>query len=137
MAEYLLRKRLGPDSSWTIGSAGVAAARGMPASRAGVEALAEQGIDLAPHRSRPLDGRLIERATLIVVMTTGHLSQVRLVAPRAADQKTFVLTSFDPASGGRDIEDPIGMSIDTYRQIRDDIDAALPGLITFMNSLEL
>jgi len=134
MAEYLLRHRLPPDSAWEVGSAGTSAGFGMSASRFAVTALREKQVDLSMHQSRPVTRDLVDVASLIVVMTAGHRDFIRAVYPDAKE-KIFLLKSFDPVGGG-DIDDPIGLTVETYRQIRDDIDRALPGLMTFMETLE-
>jgi protein-tyrosine phosphatase len=136
MAEYLLRKRFGRDSRWEIGSAGLAAIPGLTASPAAVEVMREIGVDLLPHRSRPLARDAIDAAALLVVMTAGHREQVRAKAPRSLE-KTFLLRSFESADGKGDVQDPIGLSVEAYRGVRDQIDAALPGLMEFMRSLQL
>jgi protein-tyrosine-phosphatase len=134
MAEHLLRHRLGPDSDWDVSSAGTSGGYGMTASRFAVDAMGEMGLDLSTHRSRPLTREVVDGASLIVVMTGGHRDFIRAAYP-GATEKVFLLKSFDP--GGGDIDDPIGMTADTYRQVRDEIDRALPGLIAFMETLEL
>jgi len=136
MAEYLLRARLARGSEWEVGSAGVAAVPGAPASEAAVLVLREIGVDLRPHRSRQLTADLVDKAALVVVMTAGHRELVRAMVPRALE-KTFLLRDFDRAAERRDVEDPIGMSVAAYRDVRDQIDAALPGLKAFMESLQL
>ena len=134
MAEYLLRDRLGPEADWEVCSAGTSAGHGMQASDSAVETLREKGLDLSPHRSRPLSRELVDAASLIVVMTAGHRDFIAATFPGAME-KVFLLRSFDPLGSG-DIDDPIGMEIDTYCGVRDDIERCLPGLIAFMNSLE-
>jgi protein-tyrosine phosphatase len=134
MAEYLLRNRLKRNANWEVRSAGTNAGYGMPASHAAAVVLSEQGIDMSPHRSRPLTRELIDAASLIVVMTAGHRDYIRAVYPDATE-KVFLLKSFDPVGGG-DVDDPIGLTTDTYRSIGDEIDRALPGLTAFMETLE-
>ena len=134
MAEYMLRRRLGTDREWDVCSAGTSAGYGMPASGSAEEVLSEMGIDLAPHRSRPLTREGVDAASLIVVMTASHRDFIRTAYPDAAE-KVFLLKSFDPVGSG-DVDDPIGMTADTYRAISDEIDRALPGLMAFMATLE-
>jgi len=134
MAEYLLRDRLGRDMEWEIRSAGVTAGSGMAASDGAADALGARGIDLSPHRSRPVTRELIDAASLVVVMTASHREQIRKLFSDSKE-KTFLLRSFASASGGGDINDPIGSSADTYRGIRDEIEAVLPELISFMKNL--
>jgi protein-tyrosine phosphatase len=136
MAEYLMRKRLGHSSDWAVASAGLAALGGMTASRNAIDALAEQGLDMSRHRSRQLTRDLIDAANVIVVMTASHRDQLRMLF-RDAREKVFLLRSFDPAADAEDVEDPIGADVGTYRQIRDTIEAALPGLTEFLRGLHV
>ena len=127
MAEYMFREAAGRAMGWEVVSAGVAAAYGVPASREAVEVLAEQGVDLRMHSSRPLTHELAKQADLLVVMTNMHRDLIQALFPDVLD-KVVLLRSFDPASDSEDIEDPIGSSHDMYRKVRDEIAAALPGL---------
>lgn len=134
MAEYMLRAGLGAESDWTVASAGLAAGVGMTASLPAVRTLAEEGIDLTPHRSRPLDRNLVDAATVIVVMTGGHRRQVARSFPDAMD-RVFLLGSF--GSGNGDIPDPIGLADEAYDGIRDLIADALPDLMSFLETLDV
>jgi RpiB/LacA/LacB family sugar-phosphate isomerase len=136
MAEYLLRHRLGPDSCVKIGSAGLAAPRGAPASPPAIEALADKGINLNPHRSRPLDEKMVAEATLVVVMTAWHKEHVVSLFPSAAE-KVFLLTAFGVKEQGTEIADPIGLSLNVYRRTRDQIDEALSDLILYLAEEEM
>ena len=133
MAEYLLRDKLGPDSDWTVKSAGTFAGNGMRASRAAVEVLAELNIDGTQHSSSFLDRELVDASTVIVVMTSGHQHHISMVFPDAVE-KVLLLKSFSKDKG--DVQDPIGASTDIYRHIRDEISEALPGLIEFLGELK-
>jgi len=135
MAEYLLRDRLGRGSKWNVVSAGLSAGRGMPASRSAVQALQERGIEMKSHLSQPVSRELVDASTLIVVMTASHLVQLQAIYP-SVSEKVFLLKSFDPKARNRDVEDPIGASLEIYRGIRDEIEEALPELILFMKNLE-
>ena len=128
MAEYMFRDHIQdthPD--WRVCSAGTLGLNRQPASRFAVKALKEISIDLKPHRSQPVTRELVDRARLIVVMTSGHRDELVERYPEAAD-KIRLLKSFDPASDGGDVMDPIGLSLDVYRYIRDEISNALWGL---------
>lgn len=135
MAEYLLRDRLGQESMWDVGSAGLSACNGMPASGAAVVALRERNIDIRAHSSQPVSRELVDSASLIVVMTASHLTHLRVMYPSVVE-KSFLLKSFGPNGRGGDVEDPIGASVEVYRGIRDEIEGTLPELILFMKSLE-
>jgi glycine hydroxymethyltransferase len=136
MAEYILRRRLGPSSEWSVTSAGLNAMPAMPASPNAVTVLAEQGVDLTPHRSRLLTRDLVDSASVIVVMTAPHRDQMRMLF-RHATEKVFLLRSFDPAAESGDLEDPIGAEVETYRRTSDAIESALPGLMEFLRGLHI
>lgn len=132
MAEYLFRemvKDTHPD--WRISSAGVAASYGVPASRFSVQALAETGIDLKPHRSQPVIPQMAATAEAFIVMTSGHEAYLREMYPHAAD-KIRLLLSFKDDPQELDLLDPIGLSLDVYRYVRDEIQDALGGLVSFL-----
>lgn len=134
MAEYLLRNRLGPDSSWTVSSAGLMAGFASPPSRNGVVVMDDLGIDIRAHESRQLDRELVDEASLIVVMTRSHADQVELLYPDAG-AKVYLLNSFGGA-GLKDVDDPIGATVDVYRNVRDEINKAIDGLISFINKID-
>lgn len=131
MAEYLMRHRLGENTTWTVASAGVFAMDGAPASIEAVQALADLGIDGGGHRSQMLTGDLIQSATLLAVMTENHKRQILSHFPEAAG-KVFRITEFGLGGSEEDIADPIGQSLSVYRHTRDQIDSALPDLILYM-----
>lgn len=139
MAEYLARHRLDGDSGWEVASAGTSAVSGMPASRSAMSVLADDDealhVDMTLHRSQLLNRELVDAASLIVVMTGGHRDTLRALFPEA-QEKVYLLRSFDPKADGEDLADPIGLSENEYRRTRNEICAALPGLLAFMKSLE-
>jgi protein-tyrosine phosphatase len=134
MAAALLNAALKPNASWCARSAGTQAPTGQPASPDAIRALAEMGIDLKPHRSRLLTLPAIEAATLIVPMTRLHREMLLAWRPAAAD-KIFLLRHFDGRAGDEDLDDPIGGTLDTYRDCRDAIAACLPQLLAFLRVL--
>ena len=135
MAEYLLRGLMGEDSEWTIESAGLLAANGVPASQAAIEVLAEdEGIDLQAHRSRMLTPEMVAYADMLVCMSPSHKRHILHLVPSAAD-KTFMLTDFDLHSTDLEIYDPIGHSVPVYRRIKNQIKSALPDLILHMKEM--
>jgi len=132
MAEYLFRAHFARQGGWTTASAGMMSGRGVPASANAVKALAELGVDLRPHRSQPLSRELVDAAFRVVVMTEFHRLQVTERFPDAVE-KVFLLREFDPAAAGEDIDDPVGLSLDVYRHIRDEIATALWGLDAYLS----
>jgi len=128
MAELLCRQvlaeRLGcpidqvEQRGYTVASAGTFAVGGGPASRHAVEALRERGLDLAGHQSRELRPEMIHRADRILTMTREHREEVARLVPSAA-AKTSCL---DPQG---DILDPMGDSVEGYRECADRIRRAI------------
>jgi RpiB/LacA/LacB family sugar-phosphate isomerase len=131
MAEYILRRDLGSSSGWLVQSAGVYAAEGSHASPEAVTALREKQIDLSPHRSRPLSQDLVQRATLILVMTRHHYIDVLRMFPEA-DGRIFLMTAFSSVGADADVPDPIGQSLDVYRWTRDQLESASTDVVLFM-----
>ena len=133
MAEYLLQRHLGAHAKWQVSSAGLFTGNGMAASLPAIEVLREQGIDLTPHRSRVVTKDIIDAATLIVVMTTVHVTELKRRFPEAQD-RIYLLKSFDPVCGGGDIPDPLGGTVAHYRTIREEIESTLLDLILYLKS---
>ncbi|HOW98009.1 MAG TPA: ribose 5-phosphate isomerase B [Kiritimatiellia bacterium] len=131
MAERLLRARLGPAAGVTVGSAGVAAPNGAPASPEAVEVMARRGLDLKAFRSRMLTAELVRAATLIVVMTEAHRQAVARAFPGASG-KVRLLTSFGAGGGERDIPDPIGSPVGVYQRTSEQIDSAISDLVLYL-----
>ena len=126
MAEALLRTDSRLPDDWEVASAGLHCSVGSFPSRGSVAALREKGIDIASHRTRPMTDALAASATLLVAMTAAHAAELRVRFPHAA-QRVRLLAEFAPDR--RDVGDPFGMPLPSYRDCRDDILAALPKLI--------
>lgn len=135
MAEYLLRSRLPADHGWTVSSAGVSAVNGVGPSRQAVQVMKEFGVNMTGHRSRRLDAGIAHGADLLVVMTDGHRQEIKKAFPETVGN-VYLLRTFMPGGKEGDIIDPIGLSEDVYRAVRDEIDVALSGLIAFMDAVE-
>ena len=86
MAEVLLQRRLGQEglTDWQVESAGTWAVDGHPASRHAVQVMADQGLDLMPHRSRAVTRRIIQGVDLVLAMTHNHVEALRLEFPDQA-----------------------------------------------------
>jgi protein-tyrosine phosphatase len=129
MAELLCRdmlaKRLNckidelEDNGILVMSAGIAAMLGGRASHEAVETLAEKKLDLRSHETQPLTEPLVRQADAIYTMTRSHREAILAQWPSAAE-RTWVL-----ASDGSDVCDPIGASVERYRQCAAQIENAL------------
>ena len=114
IAAHLLRDQ----SAATVDTAGVYAGSGSPASPEAVTVMNERDLDLSAHGSRPVTAEAIAAADVIYAMTQAHVDALVQAFPEAA-QKTKRLDA------DADVSDPIGGSMDHYRQAADQIEAAL------------
>ena len=110
-----------------VGSAGVAAQPGSPASDHVAPVLAELGIHLGDHAARELSTELVEWADSILVMSPGHLSAV--AAAGGADKAALITDFLEGDEGGRPVADPIGGDLDTYRVARDQLAHAIEAVL--------
>jgi protein-tyrosine-phosphatase len=129
MAEGVLRSLLPSDlAEWVnVASAGTGAVPGVPATLLAVRTLAEQGIDIAGHRSSELTAERIRAADLVLCMEPQHAARARQLAPDAADRVRLITEQgANPGGGERPdsegISDPLGggsdQYLDTYHRIR-------------------
>ncbi|MDF3130028.1 low molecular weight protein arginine phosphatase [Kiritimatiellaeota bacterium B1221] len=128
MAEAYARHLCRSIEGWHFASAGVFAREGQPASPQAVTVMAESGIDISGHLSRQLTPQRADESDYIVALTEGHADLIRENFPEAVD-KIHTLHSFNPANAGRDVLDPFGGSVESYRKTRDEIESALSDLI--------
>lgn len=114
MAVSLLRDRLqaaGLAGSVQVGSAGVHASAGRPASREALVVMAARGLHLGDHCSQPLTPQLLDAADLILVMEQEHRHTILAQAPEAAAKVRL----FSWLSGEEiDIDDPCGRGPNAY-----------------------
>ncbi len=135
MAETLLRDRLGPDSGWTVASAGIAACEGATASPESHAVLTEWELDLAEHCSRPLTAQQADAADLLIALARSHYDAIIARFP-SARAKTLLLGSFLVPDGvDQDIPDPIGGDLAEYRSVRDQIAKAVDRLAESLHHL--
>jgi protein-tyrosine phosphatase len=90
MAEVLLRERFGPGSAHDVASAGVRAVPGRPATDGAVAAMAQRGLDLSAHASRPVTPEDIGAADLVVTMESQLLVELVSAFPDSL-ARTFTL----------------------------------------------
>lgn len=130
LAEVLLRSRLAAHpvlASITAGSAGTAAWGGSPASEGSLRVARERGLDLSPHRARPLTAGLIEGADLILTMSRMHAADV---VDLGGGTKVHTLAEYAQADDfPPDVADPYGGDITAYRDTAEMIDALLSRVV--------
>ncbi len=130
MAEGLFKKLLGPRKDFVVQSAGVNAARGMPASRDAVQAVSALGVNLGAFRSQPVSDHLVREATHIFAMTREHRRLLEAYFPEATG-KVWLLREFE--AGTPDVPDPIGLGRSTYDHCRDTLKSSLPKVLSFID----
>lgn len=118
MAEVLMRDCLRRRGARAVVSSAGLAASGEPAAAHAVTVLAEQGLDLSRHRSRPLTREMAESADILAVMTPAH--RAMLEAAGVPSAKIRVL--------GDGIPDPFGGDVAVYRRTRDALAKAVEAL---------
>jgi protein-tyrosine-phosphatase len=115
---------------WThvaVQSAGAAAVSGQPASEPTVRVLAERGIDIANHITKPLTPDLVQHADLVLVMSSSHLFSV---TEMGGGEKVAMITEFLEGDDlGASVEDPFGSDEEAYRRTYDQLERAVGGLL--------
>ena len=91
-----------------------------PISGNAKKALAETGIDFE-HTSTPISKELLEKSDYIIGMTANHAGSILSMFPECSD-KVYAMP--------KDISDPYGGNLETYRACRDEITECVKSLIT-------
>lgn len=121
MAEAIFRDMLqerGAPGDWTIGSAGVRALVGEPATLFTQSTLRERGIELRSHRSRPVTRDLLQGYNLVLTMEREQQAALQSAFPEMADRVCLLASMVD---GDFDIDDPVGRPIEQYRALADEL----------------
>lgn len=134
MAEALFRGMVKERPDYTVGSAGVGALPGQPASRHTADILSEKGMDLSGFRSQPLTHDLIQQATHIFVMAAHHLEAIEMDFPEAA-AKAYLISEFcgDDQLRNRDVSDPYGGPRSEYDETFRSLSAILPSVLAYID----
>lgn len=125
MAEALARRAIRQATGATdegrfgfeVRSAGVYAGPGVPASENAVAAMADRGIDLTRHASRPAIDREVQAFDRVYCLTRSHEEALLSVLPPEAASRVELI---DP--DGRDVPDPYGGLLEVYRATADVIE---------------
>ena len=106
-------------SQVVVESAGLLGIEGAPASPEAVQVLREAGIDLSRHRSRGLEEEDLVFSDLVLVMERGQREEIDRRFP-GWKPRIRLLRAFErsptPISEAPDLEDPIGLLADVYRE---------------------
>lgn len=135
MAEGLFRKAVAKRPDFSVGSAGVAAYNGTPASSDTLAVLKKAGAELDGFRSRRVSARILEEATHVFAMTSGHLQALEDEFPEFSD-KFYLMGEFIEVPGkgvARDVPDPIGMGRRAYEEVAKVFEQAIPTIIAYID----
>jgi protein-tyrosine-phosphatase len=114
MAEALFNKIASANQSDICAeSAGLSAGNGVPATDNACAVMRGLGMDIASHRSRRLTRDLIDRADLVLSMSTVHQGRIVGSFPEARN-KVVVLGHYAGIRG--DVEDPFGGTLEAYHR---------------------
>ena len=135
MAEGLFRKAVEKRGDFEVRSAGVAAYPGDTPNPETVKLLGSRGISLDGFRSQPVSQELIEQATHVFAMTSGHLEALENLFPDYTDKFYLACEFVDlPGRGvASDVPDPIGMGRKAYEETAKTLDLAIPTLVAFID----
>lgn len=117
MAEGLLKKKMEElrRIDVEVMSAGTMMFNGMGPTVETRELLAQDGIDVSGHRSRRVTVDLLNKSDLILVMERLHEERILQMDPKVKN-RLFLLSEFAKVTDNNlDIIDPIGRSLDFYR----------------------
>ncbi len=122
MAQALLLRELNKKNikmGISVSSAGTMAYPGAPASDEAINVMIEYDIDLSNHHARKLDAEIIKQADLVLTMAAAQAAALRKSYPHK--QGSIFQASQFAGLGDKDVEDPFGSSISTYRRTAEQI----------------
>jgi protein-tyrosine-phosphatase len=136
MAAALFRARAAREGyAVRVESAGTWGVEGAPASPLAQEVMAERGVTLDDHIARTVNGEMLERADLVIVMTRSHRDAILAEFPfaRSKIQLMSMLNGIE-----YDIADPYGKPRNAYELCAEDLDQLLergfPQIQTWLNT---
>ncbi len=128
MAEGILRKLLNDNGmdEVDVASAGIGTLDGYPATYHAVEISARNGVDISQHHSTRMTERLFAESDLIFAMSKNHFEFLEDYPN--AEGKLFMAKAFpkpNHADDAHSVDDPIGGTIEEYRQTFQEIEGAI------------
>ncbi len=129
--QHLCRQAGVSEEVVAVGSAGTGAMHGSPANASVVAVLAAEGIDIAAFRGRQINDRLVEEATLIVVMAQSQREYIAWLWPEAEDRLVNLL---DFVGEEDDVPDPLGGTEADFATCLQNMKPALTALLSHLHS---
>jgi protein-tyrosine phosphatase len=94
-----------------------------------VAVLEEHGYD-SDHTARQFQPSWFARLDLVIALDSGHLGELRRMAPTEEDAaKVVLLRSYDPAAADYDVPDPYYGGLDGFEECLEMVEAASSGLL--------
>jgi protein-tyrosine phosphatase len=124
MAEGLLKEMLKEEKGIRVSSCGILSSFLGSAASQSIVAMKGYGIDISAHKTKTITKELIDKATLILVMDRQHKERVQTLKPEAK-KKVWLLKEFAGDKENLEVKDPIGLSADVYKEIAEELRAAL------------
>jgi protein-tyrosine-phosphatase len=131
LLQHALAGQPEPLRSLKVVSAGVASRTGDPASPHAVTALKKVGLDLRGHASRPVTQELLNHALLVLCMTESHRDMIEMTAD-PVPARVHLFREFMGAQANMEIPDPYGLHLPAYEASRDEMVAAIPSIIAYL-----
>jgi len=104
---------------WTVGSAGTWAKGGLPPIPQALRFAKERELEIAHIRSQEVNGSLLTKADIIVVMTEGQREALRIDFPQVKE-RIFLLSEICEGET-YDIPDPVEKLAETPEELGDEI----------------
>lgn len=135
MAEGYLVKRLN-DMEITgsiVISSGTGAVPGLKPTKEAVHVMKEHQIDVSGYISSSLSKMHIENADAILAMSPAHKDKILEMVPTVRE-RTYLLREFSSENNRKDssIADPIGKSIEFYREVFEIIKNSIEGFLKWL-----
>ena len=112
-----------------VASAGTGAMGGFHPTAETVEVMKESSIDVSGYTSSPLERSRIESADIILVMESAHKNRIIIMSPDTQDKIFFLREFSSEKTKNIFIDDPIGKSIEFYREVSAVIKNSTEGFI--------
>lgn len=129
MAEGFLREYLKPEKGFEIISSGISAIKGVLPTSEAVKVMQEEGIDISSYGSTPFSDEEAQGCDIILVMAKMHRDFILRNMPALAG-KIFLYKYFSGIDvENKDIIDPIGQPLSTYKAVRDEIKLASKAIV--------
>ena len=121
MAEAIFKdfvEQQGVSENWEISSAGTWTKDGLPTTQEVVDVLKELGVAIERHASKQISREIFDESDLVLVMSQNHKEALCAEFPHGK-HKVYLLSEM--IGEKMDVEDPIGGTMEDFREAAHDI----------------